>query len=139
MMQDVQLDSSGDLAIIGGDAQLTTDEQEDVRQQVQCRLEVLRGQWALDVTLGVPWLDQVLGAQSPQAAAVIIAAELAKIERVIRVERLTASRDPATRELSVAGLLLISDADGALIAQQVTLSLGDDGTLALLLEATGGF
>lgn len=139
MMQDVMLDSSGDLAIIGGDAQLTTDEQEDARQQVQCRLEVLRGQWALDVTLGVPWLDQVLGAQSPQAAAVIIAAELAKIERVIRVERLTASRDPASRELSVAGLLLISDADGALIEQQITLSLGDDGTLALLLEATGGF
>lgn len=67
--RDLLLDTStGDLAVPVDDLALVTDSNA-VRQEVDITLNFLLGEWFLDVTVGVPYLQSVL-VKSPNLAAV---------------------------------------------------------------------
>ncbi len=59
-MNDLKLNSNGDLDILGGDLQLLNDEAEVSRQSLQIDLKTFRGEWFLDTSIGVPYLQRLL-------------------------------------------------------------------------------
>lgn len=61
-MSSFQLDDNGDLQVIRNQITLT-EGAEAVRQHLQCKLRLFRGEWFLDTTAGVPWFQEVLQKQ----------------------------------------------------------------------------
>mgnify|MGYP003126194735 FL=1 len=59
-MNDLKLNPDGDLEFVGGDLELLNDESEVSRQALQIELKTFRGEWFLDVSLGIPYLKSIL-------------------------------------------------------------------------------
>lgn len=58
-MSDFLQDADGDLVIQNGALVLFTDAQLEVAQRVTQRLRTFFGEWFLDTTVGVPWIQQI--------------------------------------------------------------------------------
>jgi hypothetical protein len=136
MMQDVRLDATGDLDLIGGDLVLTSGAA-DIAQQARVRLDIQRGTWALDVTAGLDWIGQILTRVSDEQIALLITQELLRVERIVQVRRVRVTRG-AGRHIRVDAVCRIVE-DERTIERTLALEVGDDGLLQLVLEPTGGF
>jgi hypothetical protein len=62
MATDLKLTANHDLSITGGDIDLAT-EGTEVAQSVKIRLLFVEGEWVLDYTQGVPWIDVIFSMQ----------------------------------------------------------------------------
>jgi hypothetical protein len=136
MMQDVRLDATGDLDLVGGDLVLTSG-QADVAQQARVRLDIQRGTWALDVTAGLDWIGQILTRVSDEQIALLITQELLRVERIVQVRRVRVTRG-AARHIRVDAVCRIVE-DERSLERALALEVGDDGLLQLVLEPAGGF
>ena len=58
---DFKLDDSGDLTISDGDFAVTTTRSEMCRQSLYIILNTWQGEWFLDSTFGVPYMQQIIG------------------------------------------------------------------------------
>ncbi|XTZ36837.1 hypothetical protein ACQYRI_12595 [Salmonella enterica] len=56
----------------GGDNTWLINTPETVTQAVKTRFELWRGQWFLDTTAGMPWMQSVLGKHKPDTWGIII-------------------------------------------------------------------
>ena len=73
---------------------------EAVRQRVQQRLRLLRGEWFLDASAGIPYLQGILAQPSGAGlAGQVVAAEILDVEGVAGVRDVVAEFDTATRRL----------------------------------------
>jgi hypothetical protein len=61
------LTATGDSTAFSGNTLFLINEPSAVAQAVMTRLNLWQGQWFLDTTLGMPWLQQVIG-KNTQAA-----------------------------------------------------------------------
>ncbi|NIQ91014.1 MAG: hypothetical protein GWM98_04690 [Nitrospinaceae bacterium] len=59
-MADLKLDENGDLAIEDGDLVIVRG-REAIAQDLDIRLQFFQGEWFLDLRLGVPWYQDILG------------------------------------------------------------------------------
>jgi len=73
-----------------------------VAQQIKITLLAFLGEWFLDVTFGVPYLEEIL-VKNPHMAAVetILRSHIADVPHVLRLETFTMEWDRARRNLGV--------------------------------------
>ncbi|MBK5145836.1 hypothetical protein I2494_19395 [Budviciaceae bacterium BWR-B9] len=64
--------SDGDYTFGSGDESWLIHSPEAVAQAVKTRFELWYGQWFLDTTKGMPWLQSVLGKQNPEVYDMLI-------------------------------------------------------------------
>jgi hypothetical protein len=91
---DLYLASDGNLAL--------ATEAAAVGQHGRQRLQTYIGEWFLDRTAGVPWLDQILGqAYDPALAESVVKAELLDTDGITEITSFSVSFDKATRGLLI--------------------------------------
>lgn len=101
---DLFLRQNGELAIVRN--------AEAVGQHVRQRLKTFEGEWFLDTTAGVPWLDQVLGRQyDPALAEAIIKAEILDTDGVTEITSFSVRFDRQTRKLDAYSITIMTEYD----------------------------
>ena len=75
---------------------------ERVAQSLGIRLRCWQGEWYLDTLHGVPYVDSVLGKQSPTLVTAVFRSQILSVQGVQRINSLELSIDPQTRALTVA-------------------------------------
>jgi hypothetical protein len=108
---DLDLSRSGDASLLDG--------AERIAQQIKVSLQTLLGEWFLDVTVGVPYLERVL-VKTPDRAAIeaIFRTRITAVEGVRFVRRLDLMIDHQGRALAIA---FEADTDEGLIARRYLL------------------
>ena len=107
--------ASGDLVLEGNSLVLVTGADE-VRQRVEQRLRMIRSEWFLDVTAGLPWFSDIFA--KGQTRGVIEALIKNEIVRTPGVRELTAFEltiDKFTREARITAEIKGTDGDIGLL------------------------
>lgn len=65
MAVDLKLDANHDLVVENGDLQLVT-EDEEIAQRIKIRLLFWQGEWILDFSMGLDWLDRIFTVHTSQ-------------------------------------------------------------------------
>ncbi len=103
----------GELVFAAGVLQLTT-EQDAIRQAAECRLRTFRAEWFLDGSIGMPWVEQVLGRKAAAAPIrTVIRDELLSIPGVTGLASLGLVFDPSARSMAVTFVLQTAAGDVA--------------------------
>lgn len=108
---DLDLSRAGDASLLEG--------AERIAQQIRVSLQTVLGEWFLDVTVGVPYLERVL-VKSPDRAGIeaIFRARITAVAGVKFVRRLELLIDHQGRALALA---FEADTDEGLIARRYLL------------------
>ena len=101
-MNDFLTDIVGDLTISNRDLTPVTGV-DAIRQHIEIRLRTFLGEWFLDTTVGVPYIQEVFSTKTPDTDLIrsIIRREVAKTPGVVSADTLDVSLDTATRNLSI--------------------------------------
>ncbi len=84
----------GDLVLIDG--------AERVRQQLEMRLSLWRGEWFLDTAFGTPYRDNILGkALTVDGAVAAIRREIMDVDGITTITRLDYDYERKSRKLSI--------------------------------------
>ncbi|AOK62008.1 hypothetical protein WM29_23045 [Burkholderia ubonensis] len=100
-----KLDADGDYVFGGGDADFFVNVPEAVAQAVQTRLRLLRGEWFLDTTVGMPWATDVLGKYTSGIYDAAIRQCILGTQGVTEITSYSSSVDPETRALTVSATI----------------------------------
>lgn len=107
-MKDLLLGADHDLVIENFDLQLTNNEQ-IVVQRVKQALLLFKGEWFLDIDLGVPYYSDILGQKnSIDAVRSIFISEIRNVEGVKDLTEFNINFDEANRKL-VIDFIIIDD------------------------------
>tara|TARA_Y100000310_G_scaffold339989_1_gene434378 strand:+ start:707 stop:1105 length:399 start_codon:yes stop_codon:yes gene_type:complete len=99
---DLEIGQGGDLGFRGGRLRTITSPGELVAQRLSLVLQIQRGEWFLDNTLGTPYLDQIFGkAPSLSALSAIFKLIIVGVEGVDDLLSFSLSLSPA-RVLSLS-------------------------------------
>lgn len=91
---DLFLDGAGNLGVVT--------EAAAVGQHVRQRLMFYRGEWFLDTTAGVPWLQEIMGsAYDPALAEAVVKAEILGTHGVTSIEAFSVSFVRSRRALAI--------------------------------------
>ncbi|ALK30466.1 hypothetical protein [Burkholderia plantarii] len=96
-----KLDADGDYTFGGGMNDFLEDTPEAVAQAVLTRLRLLRGEWFLDTTAGMPWAGAVLGKNTQGTADAAVRACILDTLGVTEIAAYASEIDAATRTLRV--------------------------------------
>lgn len=101
-MVDLYLNNNHELELDGGDLRVTTDD-EIVRQRLIIRLQFLLGEWFLDTTQGLPYVQTIYEAGKSDFDTLysIFRSEVQKVEGVESIESLELDLDGEGRDLTV--------------------------------------
>jgi hypothetical protein len=105
-MADLSLNADRDLLVIGGDLVLTSDVDargaHPVVQDVNGRLRTFLGEWYLDLTLGIPYM-QAITVKAPDMTAIATAYkdQILGTPGVLTLDQFSARALPGTRALAV--------------------------------------
>jgi len=99
--RDILLDSDGERVLVNGDYGFAEDQQA-VKQGIECNVRLMQGEVWYDEDLGVPYLTRILvkGAQ-PIVVKAEIGRAIARTPDVSSVVAVSFERDPTTRAASV--------------------------------------
>ncbi len=101
---DLFLRPNGELAVVRN--------AEAVGQHVRQRLKTFEGEWFLDTTAGVPWLDEILGrAYDPALAEAVIKGEVLDTDAVTEITSFSVRFDRQRRALEAFGLTILTEYD----------------------------
>ena len=101
-MRDLKLDNNGDVDITSGKGWLTNDLGDTARQSLQIALKTFYGEWKLDNTIGVPYLQSILGQKTNLAHSSNLIRASVYGEKLIRsVTEFRTFLDNRTRTLTV--------------------------------------
>lgn len=100
-----KLDADGDYVFGGQQADFLTNEPEAVAQAVLTRLRLLRGEWFLDVTEGMPWATDVLGKYTGGTYDAAIRQCILGTRGVAEMTGYASAVDAETRALTVAATI----------------------------------
>lgn len=116
-MKDITLDSfSHDVVILAGDLRIA----DNIPQHIKQRLLTILGEWFLDLSIGLPWFDEILGKHQ----------DLSQVEALIKT---CITETPGVSELvsfSVEG----SETQERTANIQFSVRLTDGSTNAITLE-----
>jgi hypothetical protein len=96
-----KLDADGDYVFGGGAADFLVNTPGAVAQAVLTRLRLLRGEWFLDTTAGMPWATDVLGKYTGATYDAAIRQCILGTQGVTEITRYLSSADSGTRKLTV--------------------------------------
>lgn len=105
-MSDIALDDEHDLDISNAELHLVEDEVDypaAIAQELRIALWLHRGEWFLNVLVGVPYLDQVF-VKNPALGAlhVLFTRAILSVPGVLEINELTLDFDNSSRLLSIA-------------------------------------
>ncbi|KUZ78308.1 hypothetical protein [Burkholderia ubonensis] len=100
-----KLDADGDYVFGGGAADFLVNSPETVAQAVLTRLRLLRGEWFIDMTVGMPWATDVLGKYTGGTYDAAIRQRILGTQGVTEIASYSSSVDPETRTLTVAATI----------------------------------
>lgn len=97
---DLKLDANGDLDISTLDLQITSlDGRDDLRQQIQIRLQFFQGEWFLNTDFGMPYFQTIFRKGiTKDVVDNIIRQQVLAIDGVVAVENLTSTLNFRTRD-----------------------------------------
>lgn len=99
---DVLIDADGDIVIDNDGLHFATGIA-GVAQLIRERVLLFSGEWFLNLDVGIPWFDKILGENFDERAAYdAIRAEILDTPGVVAITSLTISVDPSTRVVSLA-------------------------------------
>lgn len=93
-----KLSPTGDYVFGMNEGGLFIDSPEAVAQVVMTSLKLFYGEWYLDTTVGMPWLQQVFGYGVKDIADQVIINYILNVEGVQDLTNWVSSYDPATRK-----------------------------------------
>lgn len=94
--------ASNDLYLAADGSLATVSDALAVGQHVRQRLQTFEGEWFLDSTAGVPWLDRILGrAYDPALAEAVVKAEILDTDGVTEITSFSVSFDRETRGVTI--------------------------------------
>ncbi len=96
-----KLDANGDYVFGQQQDSFWIDVPAGVAQAVQTALLLFAGEWFLDLTAGVPWMQNVLGPRAQGAYDTVIQNAIINVEGVMSIDSYSSTLDPTTRALSV--------------------------------------
>lgn len=77
-------------------------DQDLIAQRIKIRLMTFLGEWFLDVTEGVPYLEQIMGKGTRESVIVsLLRGQILAVEGVTAITGLNLEVDPVTRRLTV--------------------------------------
>lgn len=83
-----------------------------IGQHVRQRLKTFEGEWFLDTTAGVPWLDQIFGrAYDPALAESVVKAEILDTRGVTEITSFSVSFADTTRGLIIRDVGVLTTFD----------------------------
>lgn len=100
---DLKLDDNNELVIENGDLVFTRGI-DAIVQQCRIALQMFQGEWFLNLDVGIPYWEKILGekpATAIEAARIFFRRELQLVEGVNRVTKLDISYTGTTRSLNV--------------------------------------
>ena len=100
-----KLDAEGDYVFGGGAADFLVNTPEAVAQAVLTRLRLLRGEWFLDTTAGMPWDTDVLGKYTSGKYDAAIRMCILGTQGVTELTSYSSTADPETRVLTVTATI----------------------------------
>ena len=100
-----KLDADGDYSFGARRGRLFRDSPDTVAQAVKTRLMLLRGEWFLDSTEGMPWQGEVLGKQPRASYDWAIRQRMLGTPGVTGISDYASRLDPQSRGLSVTATL----------------------------------
>lgn len=101
---DLRLTADGNLALV--------QDAEAVGQHARQRLNTHEGEWFLDTTAGVPWLNNILGSgYDPALAEGVVKAEILDTDGVEEITSFSVRFDRSTRGLVIHGVNVRTEYD----------------------------
>lgn len=100
-----KLDAGGDMTFGLQQSDFYRDVPEAPAQAVLTRLRLLRGEWFLDISKGVPYQGGVLGKYTSKSADPIIRDTILKTPGVSGIASYESSFNPDTRVFTIAGVV----------------------------------
>lgn len=101
---DLHLDEAGALIVVS--------DAEAVGQHVRQRLMTYRGEWFLDTTAGVPWLQEIMGrAYDPALAEATVKAEILDTDGVSAIEAFSVAFSRDVRALNIRDVSVLTTYD----------------------------
>lgn len=90
----------------------TVKDAEAVAQHVRQRLSTYKGEWFLDTTAGVPWLEQIMGkGYDPALAEAVVKAEILDTHGVVEITSFSIGFDAARRRLIIKDIVVMTTYD----------------------------
>lgn len=100
------LDANGDMVFAAGPATFLVNTPQGVVQCVITALNLWQGQWFLDITAGMPWIQQVLGFNNQATYDAAIQTCIRGVTGVSQITAYSSSLDKRTRQLTVNATIL---------------------------------
>ena len=125
-MKDLQLDEYGDLFFDTDGNMNIVDGIDEVKQRLHTRLLRFLGEWYLNITLGVPYIQEIL-IKNPSQAAVINNIK----QTILKTEEVTS--------ITAFELLLDTDGSGNIVQRSVIINFSattDQGDVDMNVSAT---
>lgn len=98
---DILLDEDGDIVLDENGLHFVSG-LDGIVQAVRYRLSLFRGEWFLNLDVGVPWYDEIIGEHFDEALVRRRVAEaINDVEGIVEITELTAKYDNKTRTISV--------------------------------------
>ena len=105
----ISLDSNNDIAIVDGGLPLVTGI-EETRQLLKQTLQSFRGDWFLNLDLGLPYFQTILRKSTTVSAIENIYLEaIASVKGVLDIDTFNLSFNPATREADITFRVITSN------------------------------
>jgi hypothetical protein len=102
-MSDFRLDADGDLDLTNGEISLTGSGQEAIAQRLKQRLSFFLGEWFLDQTRGIPFIQQIFVKRpNPVVVDAVFKSEILQEPSVTELQEFELDLDTATRELTLS-------------------------------------
>lgn len=99
-MQYRREDTNGDYTFGQGDNTWLVNSPEAVAQAIKTRFLLWYGTWFLDTTAGTPWIQSVLGKQSPDVYNMAIRKHLLETKGVNSIQSFSTTVDSTTRRVT---------------------------------------
>lgn len=104
--------ATNDLYLLPNGNLATVTAAEAVGQHARQRLQTHEGEWFLDTTAGVPWLNDILGAQyDPALAESVVKNELLNTDGVTEITSFSVRFDRASRGLIIDSIEVLTEYD----------------------------
>jgi hypothetical protein len=100
-------DANGDMTFGRGASNFLVNSPAAVAQLVLTGLGLLRGEWFLDKTAGMPWTQSVIGTGTKPLYDLAIQSQILNTQGVTGIENYSSSLDPVTRKLTIPNSVVI--------------------------------
>lgn len=101
-----KLSNTGDYTFGAGQLNFYINSPAAVGQAVKTVLLLWLGEWYLDITTGVPYLEGVLGKHSQDEADMTMKSQINDVQGVVNIASFQSIIDPVTRKYSIVDLVI---------------------------------